>query len=109
MLTAEPIFAKFSSPPFHCAAMDGIAVKAKNTYGATEGSPKLLNIGKEAFFVNTGNPVPEGMDAVIMIEDVHPIDSERIEIREAAYPWQHVRSIGEDMIATEMEIGRAHV
>ena len=107
-VTAEPIFAKISSPPFHCAAMDGIAVKAKNTYGATEGSPKLLNIGKEAFLVNTGNPVPEGMDAVIMIEDVHPIDSERIEIREAAYPWQHVRSIGEDMIATEMAFPENH-
>ena len=107
-VTAEPIFAKISSPPFHCAAMDGIAVKAENTYGATEGSPKLLNIGKEAFFVNTGNPVPEGMDAVIMIEDVHPIDSERIEIREAAYPWQHVRSIGEDMIATEMAFPENH-
>src|SRR4030067_3666117 len=107
-VTAEPIFAKISSPPFHCAAMDGIAVKAENTYGATEGSPKLLNIGKEAFFVNTGNPVPEGMDAVIMIEDVHPIDSERIEIREAAYPWQHDRSIGEDMIATEMAFPENH-
>jgi putative molybdopterin biosynthesis protein len=68
---AEPLFAKISSPPFHCAAMDGIAVKAEATYGATEDSPKTLATGKEAVFVNTGNPLPEGMNAVIMIEDVH--------------------------------------
>ena len=105
---AEPVFARISSPPFHCAAMDGIAVKAETTYGTTEESPKSLLIDKEAFFVNTGNPIPKGMDAVIMIEDVHLVDSERVEIREAAYPWQHVRVTGEDMIATEMVFPENH-
>jgi putative molybdopterin biosynthesis protein len=107
-ITAEPLFAKISSPPFHCAAMDGIAVKAESTYGATEASPRSLHINKEAFFINTGNPIPSEMDAVIMIEDVHLIDSERVEIREAAYPWQHVRAIGEDVIATEMVFYENH-
>jgi len=107
-VTAEPLFAKISSPPFHCAAMDGIAVKADGTYGATEESPKSLLINKEALFINTGNPIPPEMDAVIMIEDVHLIDSERLEIREAAYPWQHVRAIGEDVIATEMVFPENH-
>jgi putative molybdopterin biosynthesis protein len=107
-VTAEPLFAKISSPPFHCAAMDGIAVKAESTYGATEDSPKSLHINKEAFFINTGNPIPSEMDAVIMIEDVHLIDDERVEIREAAYPWQHVRAVGEDMIATEMVFPENH-
>ena len=107
-VTAEPLFAKISSPPFHCAAMDGIAVKAENTYGVTVESPKSLLINEEAFFVNTGNPIPEGMDAVIMIEDVHLIDSKRAEIRNAAYPWQHIRAIGEDMIATEMVFPENH-
>ncbi len=107
-VTAEPLFAKISSPPFHCAAMDGIAVKAESTYGATEESPKSLLINKEALFINTGNPLPQEMDAVIMIEDVHLIDSERLEIREAAYPWQHVRAIGEDMIVTEMVFPENH-
>ena len=105
---AESLLAKISSPPFHCAAMDGIAVRVENTYGATEESPKILLIGKDAFFVNTGNPIPEGMGAVIMIEDVHLIDPERVEIREAAYPWQHVRSAGEDLIATEMVFPENH-
>ena len=107
-ITAEPVFAKISSPPFHCAAMDGIAVKAETTYGATEESPKSLPINKEAFFVNTGNPIPQGTDAVIMIEDVHILDSDKVEIREAAYPWQHVRAIGEDVIATEMVFPENH-
>ena len=107
-VTDEPVFAKISSPPFHCAAMDGIAVKAETTYGANEESPKTLLIGKEAFFVNTGNPVPPGMDAVIMIEEVHLLEGQSVEIREGAYPWQHVRSMGEDMIATEMVLPANH-
>ncbi|MDO9350173.1 MAG: molybdopterin-binding protein, partial [Deltaproteobacteria bacterium] len=107
-VTAEPLFAKISSPPFHCAAMDGIAVRAESTYGATEDTPKRLVINKEAFFVNTGNPIPTGINAVIMIEEVHQIDSERVEIREAAHPWQHVRSIGEDIVATEMVFPENH-
>jgi len=107
-VTAEPLYAKISSPSFHCAAMDGIAVKAESTYGATEESPKSLLMNKEAFFVNTGNPIPHGMDAVIMIEDVHLIDAASVEIREAAYPWQHVRAMGEDVIATEMVLPEKH-
>lgn len=108
-VTAEPIFAKISVPPFHCSAMDGIAVKAEMTYGVAEESPKTLLIGKEAFFINTGNPLPKGMDAVIMIEDIHIINLEKVEIREAAHPWQHVRTIGEDMIATEMVFPENHL
>lgn len=105
---AEPLFAKISSPPFHCAAMDGIAVRAETTYGASDESPRTLQIGKDTFFVNTGNPIPQGMDAVIMIEDVHLVDSGNAEIREAAYPWQHIRSMGEDLIATEMAFLENH-
>jgi putative molybdopterin biosynthesis protein len=107
-VTAGPVFAKISSPPFHCAAMDGIAVRAETTYGATEHTPKKLAAGKEVFFVNTGNPIPPGTNAVIMIEEVHRIDSDWVEVREAAYPWQHVRSIGEDIVATEMVFPENH-
>jgi len=107
-ITAEPIFAKISSPPFHCAAMDGIAIKAENTFGATEESPKSLRINNEAFFVNTGNPIPQGTDSVMMIEDVHILDSERVEIREGAYPWQHVRTVGEDILTTEIVFTENH-
>jgi putative molybdopterin biosynthesis protein len=107
-VTAEPIFAKISSPPYPCAAMDGIAVSSDITYGATEESPKILTLGKEAFFINTGNPLPTGTDSVIMIEDVYQIDSHRVEIRESAYPWQHVRPIGEDFLVSEMILPANH-
>jgi putative molybdopterin biosynthesis protein len=107
-VTAEPVFARISSPPFHCAAMDGIAVKAESTYGASEDSPRILSMGQEAFFVNTGNPIPPEMDAVIMIEEVHLIDPQRVEIRAGVFPWQHVRSMGEDMIASEMVLPANH-
>lgn len=107
-VTAEPVFARISSPSYCCAAMDGISVKAETTYGAGEVTPKSLTINKEAFFINTGNPLPQGTDAVIMIEDVHIIDSEKVEIREAAYPWQHVRFVGEDIIANEMVFPENH-
>lgn len=107
-VTAEPVFAKTSSPPYLCAAMDGVAVKAELTHGATEESPKILNLERDAFFVNTGNPLPPDTDAVIMVEDLYQIDSNRVEIRESAYPWQHVRSIGEDILASEMILPENH-
>ncbi|MCX8117465.1 MAG: molybdopterin biosynthesis protein [Desulfobacterota bacterium] len=107
-VTAEPIFAKVFSPPFHCAAMDGIAVRAESTYGASESLPRVLRVGQEAVFVNTGQPIPPGMNAVIMIEEVHQIGPDEVEIRQAAHPYQHVRSIGEDIIATEMVLPENH-
>ena len=79
-ILAEPVFAKLSSPNFHAAAMDGIAVKAENTFGASETSPKILTIGKTAFYVNTGNVLPEGTNSVIMIEHVNALDDDRLEI-----------------------------
>ena len=105
---AEPVFAKLSSPNFHAAAMDGIAVKAEDTFGAGETSPKALYVGKNAFFANTGHVLPEGTDAVIMIEHVHALDEDRLEIVGPAFPWQHVRKMGEDIVATELLFPRNH-
>ncbi len=106
---AEPVFAKISSPNFHAAAMDGIAVRAQNTFGASEGRPKRLAINEKAFFVNTGNVLPEATDAVIMIEDVNVIDDDYLEIEGPAFPWQHVRKMGEDIVATELLFPQSHV
>lgn len=105
---AEPATALLSSPAFHGAAMDGIAVEASKTFGASEHKPKELIIGKDAFWVNTGRPLPPGTNAVIMVEHVFQSDSsksgteERVAIEKAAFPWQHVRKLGEDMVATEI-------
>ena len=105
---AEPVFARFSSPNFHCAAMDGIAVWAEDTFGASIEQPKQLTIGKDAFWINTGHPLPPQTNAVIMVENLNPLDEERLEIQASAYPWQNVRKLGEDMVATELLLPQGH-
>jgi len=101
-ITAEPVFARLSSPGFHAAAMDGIAVKAEDTYGASPDQPLTLSLGEQAFYVNTGHALPPDANAVIMIEQVEEPGPDRVQIEAAAYPWQHVRKVGEDIVATEM-------
>jgi len=88
--------------------MDGIAVKAEKTFGVTEERPRVLTLGKDAVFVDTGDPLPEFANAVIMIEKVQPLDENSVEIRTAAYPWQHVRKVGEDIVTKEMLFARNH-
>src|SRR6201992_1219310 len=105
-VTAEPIWAMRSSPPFDSAAMDGIAVRAADTVGAGESTPLLL--GADYFaVVDTGDPLAERFDAVVMREDVHYVDG-RAELRAAVAPYQHVRSIGEDISATELLLPAGH-
>lgn len=105
---AQPVTAVVSSPNFHAAAMDGIAVQAGTTFGAHESRPKELRIGQEAFFVNTGHVLPPGTDAVIMIEHVQILNDELVQIEAPAFPWQHVRKMGEDIVATELLFPRYH-
>ncbi len=108
-VTAEPVFAQVSSPHYHACAMDGMAVKAENTFKATETNPVRLKVGSGAFPVDTGDPLPDGCDAVIMIEQVHLTADNEIEIIAAASPWQHVRPLGEDIVATEMIVPANHL
>ena len=106
-VTAEPVWATRSSPSFDAAAMDGIALRAEATVGASESTPVFVEPG--AFeFVDTGDPLPEGFDAVVMREHVHHDDAGRAELRAAAVPYQHVRSIGEDVSATELLLPAGH-
>lgn len=105
---AKPVFASVSFPNFHAAAMDGIAVKAKQTFGAGEDNPITIVPGENAFWVNTGHVMPEGTDAVIMIEHLNIIDEKNVEIEAPVFPWQHVRKIGEDIVATKMLFPRGH-
>jgi putative molybdopterin biosynthesis protein len=106
---AAPAIAKLSSPGFHAAAMDGIAVRAETTFGTSEAAPRDLTVGKQAFFVNTGHVMPQGSDAVIMIENVQIMDDHRVRIEAPAFPWQHVRKMGEDIVATELLFPQNHV
>lgn len=100
-VTAEPVRAKLSSPHYHCAAMDGYAVAAADTRDARETQALSLRLGRQAHPVNTGDPLPQNTDAVIMIENVNHSDEDRLLIYAAVAPWQHVRLMGEDMVATE--------
>ena len=108
-VTAEPIFARHSVPHYHASAMDGIAVRAEDTVGASETSPIVLAEGPQATWVDTGDPLPPNTNAVIMAEQVQDLGEGRLEILSAVAPWQHVRSMGEDLVATELVLPENHV
>ncbi|MCE5195493.1 MAG: molybdopterin biosynthesis protein [Nitrospiraceae bacterium] len=104
-ITASPVYAKLSAPFYHASAMDGYAVKFSETFGASERSQKKLKIKEQAVYVDTGDPIPDGFNSVIMIEDINVFKDgkgEYIEISAPVTPWQNVRVIGEDIVATEL-------
>jgi putative molybdopterin biosynthesis protein len=119
-VTAEPIWAKTSSPHYHASAMDGFAVRAITTHGALPSKPLTLQIGPEAEYVDTGDPLPEWANAVIPIENVESLDENgsitkdirmpiAIRIRASVAPWSHVRPLGEDIVATQWVLPAGHV
>ena len=103
-VAAGPVYAKYSVPEVNLSAMDGIAVRSRDTVGATDQAPVLL---EEFVRVNTGNIVPPGFDAVVMIEDTWE-DGQRFRIRKSAAPWQHVRPAGEDIRENRLVLPRGH-
>ncbi|NTU42286.1 MAG: molybdopterin biosynthesis protein, partial [Nitrospirales bacterium] len=139
-VTSAPVFARYSSPFYHSSAMDGYAVRFTDTFTASETSPVLLKLGEDAVYVDTGDPMPQGFNAVIMVEEVNIIRGQKtedrrqktedrsqetehrtqttdnraqtadeyIEIYQAVPPYQHVRTIGEDIVATELIIPENH-
>jgi putative molybdopterin biosynthesis protein len=109
-VTAEPVWAARSSPPFDAAGMDGIAVRAADTIGASETTPVCLEPGRYDV-VDTGDPMPAGRDAVVMREHVHYLGGAvggTAELRAAVPPYQHVRSVGEDVSASELLLPEGH-
>ncbi len=107
-VTAAPVWAVESSPHYDAAAMDGAAVRSPDTVDATETSPVRLAVGTQAVWVDTGDPMPPGYDAVIMIEHLHRIGDDAVETMAPVAPWQHVRPMGEDIVATEMVLPENH-
>ena len=104
-VTAEPVYAHICAPHYPASAMDGIALAAKVTFGASETTPVTLT-EKDFTVVDTGDPIPEGCDAVVMVEDVIYQEDGTVRLYAPAAPWQHIRQIGEDVCAGE-KIGRA--
>jgi len=108
-VTAEPIWARSSSPHYHAAAMDGFALRSKDTSKASDRSPITLEIPSHALYVDTGDAMPTWADAVIPIENVEPIEAhvdrhnwKALRLRKSLAPWTNVRPMGEDMVATEL-------
>jgi putative molybdopterin biosynthesis protein len=117
---AEPVWAILSSPHYHASAMDGFAVRASDTTKAMPSFPVTLLFPDHAFYVDTGDPLPDWADSVIPIEFVEAIDENGnlaselrapsyIRIRAAATPWQHVRSLGEDIVASQLVLPAGQV
>ncbi|MBP1553111.1 MAG: molybdopterin biosynthesis protein [Oscillospiraceae bacterium] len=107
-ITETAVFAKYCSPLYNAAAMDGVAVNSDVTIGATEANPITLRQGVDFVVVDTGDPIKNPCDAVIMAEDLTELENGDLQIIEPAAPWQHVRPIGEDIVAGEMIIPSRH-
>ncbi|MBK5243786.1 MAG: molybdopterin biosynthesis protein [Eubacteriaceae bacterium] len=107
-VTVEPVFAKISSPYYNASAMDGICVDAGTMMGVDERHPKTLVKGRDFNFVDTGDVIKDPYNAVVMIEDVNIKDDEQVSINNSVALWQHVRPIGEDIVAGELIIPAYH-
>jgi putative molybdopterin biosynthesis protein len=117
---AGPVWAKISSPHYHASAMDGFALRADDTAGAMPSAPITLSCGDQAAYVDTGDPLPAWANAVVPIENVEPLDTAgqiapdsrrpaAIRLRAALPPWQYVRPLGEDIVATQLVLPSGHL
>ncbi len=102
-VAARPVIARLSSPHYHACAMDGIAVRASRTADARATQPVELDPA-DAVVVDTGDALPEGCDAVVPIEQVEPRADGRVAIRAPVAPFEHVRAVGEDVVASEIVV-----
>ena len=109
---AEGVWAKICSPHYHASAMDGFAVNAADTQDALSSKPLQLLMDVQAWYVDTGDPLPRRTNAVIPIENVEPVFESGAEkdlrhplgilIRASVTPWSHIRMLGEDIVATQL-------
>ena len=109
---AEDLYSAVDLPHFHRAAMDGYAVKAKDTFGASQSLPAYLKLagvvemGKEArrplaageaMRISTGGMMPPDSDAVVMVEYADETEAGLVEIHRGVSPWQNVIQVGDDI------------
>ena len=117
---SKPIWAQISSPHYHASAMDGFAVHSTQTKDASPSNPLTLSTKTGFFYVDTGDPIPEGFDAVIPVEDIESFDekgkqvsrmakAQKIRIHAAVPPWSHIRPMGEDLVATQLVLPQGHI
>lgn len=104
---AQAVYAKRSVPFYPSAAMDGITINSRLTIDANEHKPLLLD-SNDYREVDTGDPILDPYDAVIMAEDCIETDK-GIQIIKAVVPWENVRPIGEDIVEGELLFPMEHV
>jgi molybdopterin molybdotransferase len=108
-VTAEDIRAKYDLPPFDRSALDGYALRAEDTFGASAFNPKTFKLTdnkvreNEAATIWTGNPIPEGADAVVMLEYTRK-SGDRIEVEKAVTPGRNVSQRGEDVAEGDVAV-----
>ncbi|MEE9401936.1 MAG: gephyrin-like molybdotransferase Glp [Desulfobacteria bacterium] len=110
-ILSQDIVSEIDLPEFNRATMDGYAVQARSTFGASESMPALFRIvgavemGEvptvsvqpgEAVRIATGGMLPDGADSVVMIEHAQALDEHTLEVFKSSAPLQHVIEIGED-------------
>ena len=108
---AEPLSSEEDFPPFCRSTMDGYALRATDTFGASPsspvpfrvvgevkmGEPPAFGIGPgEAALIPTGGMLPEGADAVVMLEYTRHLGPQEVEVLRPASPWENVMRPGED-------------
>ncbi len=113
---AEDVISDIDLPGFSRSTMDGYAVKASSTFGASEGNPAYLNIkgtiqmGEkpgfsvgpgEAAKISTGGMLPKDADSVVMVEFTEAVDETTIEVYRSVAPGQHIIEKGEDLAEGE--------
>lgn len=108
-ITGETIQARRSSPHYPAAAMDGFAIRAQDTFGITEREPLRLTLDQGATQVDTGDPMPMDMDAVVMLEEVIEQGEDYILIQNPLVPMENVRPVGEDIIEGEVLLPVNHL
>jgi molybdopterin molybdotransferase len=113
-IAGEDVNAGVFVPHYRRAAMDGFAVRASDTMGAGSNSPVLLKIDNNNIEkgtcdrVHTGSPVPDGADAVVMLEDT-VVQGEMVEVFSQVHPLKNLGEIGEDIRKGELIFKGGHM
>lgn len=97
----DAAYAHICSPHYNASAMDGVAVKAAVTFAASERTPVTLTPA-DYTVVDTGDPLPDKADSVIMVEDLIEGENGNYDIISSVVPWQNVRQVGEDICMGDM-------
>lgn len=121
---ARDLISPVALPDFPRSTMDGFAVRAADTFGATEGLPAYLTVVGEVLMgqradvrvgagqaarIATGGMLPDGADAVVMVELTQEVDASTIEVVRPVAPGENVLRVGEDIAAGADVLPRGHV